>query len=190
MKKLLILSLVLGLATAASAMTLQIAVSTGPDEWDIDPVDSEIFLCPSMELELGIWSSGYTGIADAVYIALVCQTADGTISGGATVIPPAPSMSLYEGPSAAGDGFPGLDQGEDGPYVSVAGALGETAPAGVYFDDFWLHCEREGDVIVRLISSPDFGSWTLEDTLVIHQIPEPATMLLLGLGGLLLRRRK
>jgi hypothetical protein len=30
----------------------------------------------------------------------------------------------------------------------------------------------------------------IEDTLTIHQIPEPTTIALLGLGGLLLRRRK
>jgi hypothetical protein len=184
MKKLLILLLVLGLAIAANAATYEISVNG-----NIDPIDSQINICPSDELELDIWSSGYAGIQDAVYLALVCDTAYGTISGGA-VTAAAPSMSLIEGQSAAGDGYPCLNQGEDGPYVSIAGAYGETAGPGVYFDSFLFHCLQEGDVIVRLISSPDFINCNVEDTVTIHQIPEPASMLLLGLGGLLLRRRK
>jgi hypothetical protein len=34
------------------------------------------------------------------------------------------------------------------------------------------------------------GYGSPQDTIIVHQIPEPTTMLLLGLGGLLLRRRK
>jgi hypothetical protein len=44
------------------------------------------------------------------------------------------------------------------------------------------------DVFVGLF---DGGVGTLLDTLTIHQVPEPTTLALLGLGGLLaLRRRK
>jgi hypothetical protein len=35
-----------------------------------------------------------------------------------------------------------------------------------------------------------FGYTAPVDTLVIHQVPEPATFLLLGFGGLMLRRKK
>jgi hypothetical protein len=36
----------------------------------------------------------------------------------------------------------------------------------------------------------DYGYANVIDIVTIHQVPEPASMLLLGLGGLLLRRRK
>jgi hypothetical protein len=53
---------------------------------------------------------------------------------------------------------------------------------------FWweVHCVGPEDVIVELVS---LDSSTVYDRLIIHQ-PEPATLALLGLGGLLLRRRK
>ena len=185
MKKLLILTLVLGLASTASALTLKISVGGV-----VDPPDTEIFCCPGETLELDIWSAGYAGIADGAYWALVVLNTEGTITGGAVVIPPAPSMSSVNGQSAVGAGWV-FDPGVDGPWGGIAGAQGETAPAGVYFDSFVFTCEAEGDAIVYLYTSPD-GSlpYTLQDTQIIHQIPEPASMLLLGLGGLLLRRRK
>lgn len=50
-----------------------------------------------------------------------------------------------------------------------------------------LHCIGEGDVIVELY---DASGYEIIDTMIIHQVPEPMTMALLGLGGLFLRRRK
>ena len=186
MKKLLILMLVFGLTSIASAaMDLQISV-----DGDLDPVDSEIWLTPSQEIKLDIWSSGYTGINDAMYWALVVDTSYGTITGGVVMSPPAPSMTTLDGPSALDVAFPCLEPGEDGPWGGIAGAYGETAGPGIYYDEFWLHCVAEGDAVVRLIGTTDFVSCVVLDTVVIHQIPEPASMLLLGLGGLLLRRRK
>ena len=44
-------------------------------------------------------------------------------------------------------------------------------------------------MVIELYTT-DFGTSELVDAVVIHQIPEPATIALLGLGGLLLRRRK
>jgi hypothetical protein len=43
---------------------------------------------------------------------------------------------------------------------------------------------------VQLWATPDGAFWELADTVVIHQIPEPVTMALLGLGGVLLSRRR
>jgi hypothetical protein len=61
-------------------------------------------------------------------------------------------------------------------------------PPGIWFE-VDLTCLKAGvDVFVELLHS-DFT--TVLDTLTIHQIPEPMTLALLGLGGLfLLRRRK
>jgi hypothetical protein len=49
------------------------------------------------------------------------------------------------------------------------------------------HGEYKTDKKTLLVN---FGSGTIGDSMVIAQVPEPATMLLLGLGGLLLRKRR
>jgi len=59
-------------------------------------------------------------------------------------------------------------------------------PNGVMIDGIKLHCEGMGDVIVSLLDGAD---GRLLDQVIIHQIPEPITFALLGLGGLMLRRR-
>ena len=66
---------------------------------------------------------------------------------------------------------------------------------GKLVDSILLHCEGIGEVTLTLASIYDPGtgepvSITVMDTQVIHQIPEPMTFALLGLGGLFLRRRK
>jgi hypothetical protein len=189
MKKLLILMLVLGLATTANAISLQISVAGDPD-----PVDSQINICPSQTIMLDIHCpSGYAGTADNTDWALVVDTAYGTIQNGTGVvkIPPAPTWSSLDGWDAAAMGFPGLNPGEDGAWGAVVGSpVGETAGPGIYYDEFIFHCEAEGDAIVRLLGTVDWVEFVVFDTLTIHQVPEPASMLLLGLGGLLLRRRK
>lgn len=79
----------------------------------------------------------------------------------------------------------------------------------VLMDELWFHCDAEGDVIIELVAFGDVTKFvdydasgnagatelivpagTVLDTLIIHQIPEPMTFGLLGLGGLFLRRRR
>jgi hypothetical protein len=182
MKKLLSLVLVLALASLANAMILQISVNGNPE-----PIDSTITLLPSEEVVLDILSpDGYTTGSD-VYWALVVNPAVGTISGGHVIMPPAPDGSSM----LPADWGPYFSETELGVYGCVISYSAPTAPAGVYFDGIIFHCEGPGDAVIQLISTVDFGSFTVEDTVIIHQeIPEPATIALLSLGGLLLRRKK
>jgi hypothetical protein len=182
MKKLLIFMLVLGMASLASAMTLNISVGGV-----IDPPESTIVLIQSQTIMLDIHSSGFVPGED-VYIGLVADIAQGTMAGGVCEIPPAPDLSSVIGKFSELGWMP-LGETMDGIYGGIFSM--NAAGAGLYFDEITFHCEAPGDAVVKLFTSPDNEVWTLVDAVIIHQlIPEPATIALLGLGGLLLRRRK
>jgi len=188
MKKLLILMLVLGMASMASA-ALQISIDGNPE-----PIDSQIVLLPSETIELYIWTTTEIKGIETQFagFALVVDWADATLTGGNSLLVDA-GISINPVPPGAKDvGFPGLLAGEDGPWGMIGLLELPSIPAGtVIFDDIIFHCERApNDVVIRLLSTQDWMNANIEDTAIIHQIPEPATMLLLGLGGLLLRRRK
>jgi hypothetical protein len=191
MKKFLIFVLVLGMASLASAtMTLNISV-----DGIVDPPDSTIILYPSDYVTLDIHSGGYhqgSDYDDSVYFALVADTGYGTISGGVVCIPPAPvDSSIIEGVSPVDAGM--CSEPENGIYGWIGAIITSGSvdtPAGIYFDEIVFHCEAPGDVVVKLYTTTDFETINLVDSVIIHQVPEPATIALLGLGGLLLRRRK
>jgi len=139
---------------------------------------------PSDYLALDIYSNGFAPGED-VYFALVCNPA-GTISGGAVVKPPAPDATMLD---------PGMGLVTPDGGLGIYGFIGSmtipqtSAPAGTYINGIVFHCEGPADAIVHLYTTVDGGSYALADTLLVHQIPEPATIALLCLGGLLLRKR-
>jgi hypothetical protein len=53
-------------------------------------------------------------------------------------------------------------------------------------DGILLNCDWTGDVTLKLYDE----AFVLLDTQLVHQVPEPATIMLLGLGALILKRRK
>jgi hypothetical protein len=187
MKKMLALMLFLGMASVASA-ALQISVDGDPE-----PIDSEIFVAPSDYLTLNIHSVG--GDTGDSFWVLICDTSMGTIDSysGITNIPPAPDASMLLG-SLVDNWLDGFFPGQEG-IVGTVGSYAEFPPYadGVYFDEISFHCEAVGDTLIQLIEI-DGELWeptgVIFDSVIIHQIPEPATIALLGLGGLLLRRRK
>ena len=180
MKKLLIFTLVLGIASVASA-ALSLQINGNPD-----PIDSEIILEPSQHAIIDVLGAGLNSTDGYPYVVVVAQVADATIAGGVGVTG---TLTAPQG-GALLPFFP-LDGGMGGVDWFIGDSASQTLPDGVMIEAIDFHCEwGPNDVIIELWSSPDFVSFTLEDVAIIHQTPEPASLALLGLGGLLLRRRK
>jgi hypothetical protein len=166
MKKLLVLVLVLALFSAANAaMTLNI-------------VDNGTGTC-------GINSAGYAGFADEMYYAVV-SLAPATTGGVVTALAPTAS-SVQNDAWGAGAMDLILPAGENGVwgYLGTANPLAPPQAGGVYID---LIQSRVGDTVKLYHVADDWSGVTLLDTATL--IPEPMTLVLLGLGGLFLRRRK
>ena len=190
MRKFLILMLVLGMASMACAK-LQISAHAIPpmeQTWDpMFPEDSDIWLLPSQHVMLDIWTDTAItpGVGEGAF-ALMCLESCGTISGGVNVSPE-PSINIYAYSDYAGP------PAHKGIWASLALGTAPEIPAGsVIVDDILFHCESYDDCLVELLYDPSYpipGVSTVDDSLIIHQ-PEPMTIVLLGLGGLLLRRRK
>jgi hypothetical protein len=184
MRKLLVFMIVLGLASIANA-TLQISVSGNND-----PAQSEYTLTePSAVLNLGIWTDDtiQAGYGEG-YWALTAQTSQVAISGGVNLFAEDPGIFISDDAAGAGVQLP---SGENGVYGAVVLALlSNIATGSTIYNEINLHCEGGmGDVILTLWANAEATPESI-DTVIIHQIPEPMTMTLLGLGGLGLIRRK
>ena len=170
MKKLLILVMVLALSSMASA-TITLVV---------DGVDAgaAITLLPSDTVWIGVNQD----IAEnfAAYV-IMDTTSLGSWTGLSAIYSP-PALAAVVGWTYYGTGvdpgmdawfgdftLPGLEQGGPGVFGAVQ-----------------FHCEAPGDVLITLYDE----AFVPVDTLTIHQIPEPATIALLCLGGLLIRKKK
>ena len=168
MKKVLVLMLVLGFASMASA-GLSLWVNGAPAE------SSSITMLTSEIAQIGLYNDGSV---DKSIGYLTIQPGDpGSWTGGYLVHPPAqggvPTYAYYYAPI---NGFIFYNADANPANLNLVGLLAE----------FEFHCDGIGDVT---IDYSDAGLGPM-DTLVIHQIPEPMTIGLLGLGGLFLRRRK
>ena len=186
MKKLLIFMLVLGMASLVNALPTSLQISVDGVE---EPIDSDIWLLPTETIELDIWTTAeiYSEGGLEGYFVIAVDSGYGSLSGGLLAAPwTETSNSMY----GAGSGNSYLTPPEQGILGAIGTLLSEgNGMTGTIFDSIIFHCEAPGDAYVNLYWT-DFSTLGLLDTVIIHQIPEPMTVLLLGLGGLFLRRRK
>jgi hypothetical protein len=187
MKKLLALVLVLGMASMANA-ALTLSVSRDGGQTYEPGVSSDIYLLPSETIWIGIGN-------------------DASPQGGWVAAPgiPAPggvvselgewtgNVQIYSPPAIAGASATWVKEYwgavyYDLDYWSLINAEPTTTPSepGVAFG-LEFHCLAPGDVDIVVGAGPLDNP---EAILTIHQIPEPMTMALLGLGGLALIRRR
>lgn len=181
MKKFLVLLLVLGLATAAQAgFTYTVNGDPQPAEITIHPSD---IINIGLVLDAGSTTTGLTLDYKLLENRAIINTA--SIQWGAT---------FDFGPSAAVI---------TPQWVQVSAAqMFSPAKSGLLaiMSGLQIHCEALGDVLLQIIVSgaTDMNGQqlapvgTVVHSLLIHQtpIPEPMTLMLLGLGSLFLARRK
>ena len=181
MKNVLVLIMVLGIASVANA-SLMLTVNSAPGQGGDAGEEITLEVCETIWIgveDIGIANPGH-------FDCYVNILEDG-------------GVDETQGEWVGGNNFyspPGLASGSNtymgyiatyGDIWKVVNSEASTTVSGPGLTaDFEFHCTGEGDVVVDI--------WDMQlgviDTLTIHQIPEPATIALLGLGGLLLRRRK
>ena len=168
MRKVLVLMLVVGFGSMATA-GLTLTVNGYPAE------NSSISIAPSDYLMIGLYTDGSVEYMGYLSIA---EGGPGSWTGDYNVyIPPAfeQAYAYYYGPiTGMGDTW----------IVDFFHSHSPQSFSGIAFE-FGFHGDGPGDVLISYMD--DMG--VLHDTLAIH-VPEPMSIGLLGLGGLLLRRKR
>ena len=186
MKKALLLLVITGmLSSVASAGLVQPMISSLNGD-PIDPV-SEITIKPSDTINFDIVSD--TQLLTFNLIVELELQGPGTLDISQLTTPPGWDPGFHVDPRE-------IEPGKI--YEFGEGNFSGGPQPGIQLDHILMHCDGLGDVIITLRDGTQGGTAQLADfatpefgSITIHQIPEPMTMGLLGLGGLgLLRRRR
>ena len=163
----------------------------------VDPPDTQIVVVPSDVLSLGMWGDGTNPGNDAFWITVdgPCYAMDPPVNPLDIIYYPGDLswISVYR----KGDStqviedfinpMPGLENVHSAYYIEFATSSPTVPPlSGMLVDDLGLHIEDWGDIILVL---HNIDLTAALDMQVIHALPEPTSLALLALGGLLLRRR-
>jgi len=184
MKKLLVLMLVLGLASSASALVVDLRAD------DVDTL--AVTLTPlSPTVKVSIYSD--TGVAGN-YLRVLTIDNYGATSGLGTFTALTPTV-------ADGNNNAGPDAKVTNPYFGYSWAYlieakdadpgnPPSLAAGEHFSFDYTATLFDGSQQIVDLRNRDLA-WSLIESMTITQvIPEPATIALLGLGSLFLRRRR
>jgi len=198
MKKLLVLILVLGVTSVATAqLSLELSVN-GVYDGPGNVTNVELDICNTLVIDV----SAPVGLDWGGYIAIMGQYPG---SGGEWGDKFSPVMPLCSGYYYEDMGYPtirtdvgaGADstvnryefEGWGFGYEMADTQFSGQNPGGTAFEFLYHCCGPESEYVT--INLFDASGEYVEDSIVVHQtIPEPMTIVLLGLGGLLLRRRK
>ena len=172
MKKVLLVAFVILIMGVSAHAGLIIVIQNDAGQW-VEYADSTFTITPSTEVVYGVINDGQTQIGT---FALGLLSGPGSLRENINI--------LSEGVTAAltDDVMKAARLGVQNQFVSMS-VLNPTD--GLLFTNTF-HCEGEGDVTLAIVGEDGL----VVDTQVIHQIPEPASLALLGLGGFLLRRRR
>jgi hypothetical protein len=159
----------------------------------VEPPFAEVKLQPDATAVIGIQGDGLTPAPIAAYLLV---EGPGSIKGYTMVYRGSLSAYLDFPCTSCIDTLPTTPEEElellrelsghpelvDFSWIALAdGAIPPAPLDGSLIDDIILRCDRVGDVTLSLVSD-DFA--TLYDTQAIQQVPEPATLFLLGAGSL------
>jgi hypothetical protein len=219
MKKLVALLLVLGLASAASATVIDVVpVDVGQSGGRLGGMDDPLEASDVIGLKIVLNHNPYVGYPSYDGYILSSMDLDLHIAGPASL--DVGTRNKAGDPVWQFDpGLTGVVNDDDGLAngLNQITAVAFTPVGGTNYHpddlmwDLLLHCDGPGEVIIDLtllglteyadysdgqgLAPYPAGAWkaAIEEDLgdlVIYQVPEPMTIGLLGLGGLLLRRRK
>jgi len=193
MKKLMVLLFILAMVNVASAGVVDIVI-TSLNGAPITPT-KEITILPTDVVNMDVTYQSEAGLfLFSMSFDIVAQ-GPGTLDGSQPTWPTGiwdPALTTI----IPHDGKLGVS--------GAAAFLGLPGPSGIAVDHILMHCDAPGDVLVSLVENPGLpagGSVEVNEAfdvffptfgpgVVIHQVPEPMTLTLLGLGSLFLARRK